>query len=200
MNDVRHFLGSLPYKAQVFLVGVAWVLLFQFLGNSSFGYAATPSLFRWVTSIYETVPDDSLGYIVPPLILTLLYLRRDQLIPLEKRPWAPALILLALAILLHLAGYLIQQARLSLLAFGLGIYSITGLYWGAAWMRATVFPFALLAFTVPVTAYTDPLTFPLRLASTKVATGRNLQRTSKPESHPGRDHRIPCPAGRNARI
>jgi len=170
MNDVRQMIASLPYKVQVLLVGVVWVLLFHFLGNSTFGYAATPSLFSWVYANYEANPDDSLGYLIPPLILALLFMRRDELIPLEKRPWTPALVLLAAAVVVHMAGYLVQQARLSLLGFGLGVYALTGLFWGPKWLRATAFPFALLIFTVPLTAYTDPLTFPLRLLSTQVAT------------------------------
>jgi exosortase len=171
MNDVRQFVASLPYKGQLLLVAAVWVVLFHFLGNSSFGYADTASLFSWVVAIYEANPDDSLGYLIPPLIAVLLFLRRDELIPLEKRPWPPALILLSLAVALHLFGYLIQQVRVSLLAFGLGIYALTGLFWGPKWLKATFFPFALLIFTVPLTAYTDSLTFHLRLLSTQLATG-----------------------------
>lgn len=164
-------LSSLPYKAHFLVAGLAWVLLFQFLGNSTFGYAATPSLFAWVVAVYENNPDDALGYLVPPLILALLYLRRDELIPLEKRAWPPALMLLAAAVVLHVTGYLVQQARLSLIAFGLGLYALTGLFWGPKWLKAVFFPFALLIFTVPLTAYSDSLTFPLRLFSTQLATG-----------------------------
>jgi exosortase len=171
MNDVRQFIESLPYKAQLLVVAAVWLVLFHFLGNSSFGYADTPSLFAWLVANYEANPDDSLGYLIPPLIAVLLFMRRDELIPLEKRPWPPALILLSLAVVLHLFGYLIQQARVSLLAFGLGIYALTGLFWGPKWLKATFFPFALLIFTVPLTAYTDSLTFHLRLLSTQLATG-----------------------------
>lgn len=171
MNDALRMVSNLPYKGRLLLVGAAWVALFQFLGNSTFGYADTRSLFSWVQAVYSANPDDSLGYLIPPLILFLLYLRRDELIALEKRPWAPALGLLAIALALHGAGYLVQQARFSLIAFGVGVYALTGLLWGPQWLKATVFPFALLAFTVPITAYTDSLTFPLRLLSTKLAVG-----------------------------
>lgn len=171
MNDLRQFLASFPHKGPLLVVVAVWIALFQVLGNSSFGYAATPSLFSWVSAVYESNPDDSLGYLIPPLILALLFLRRDQIMPLEKRPWGPALVLLAAAVVIHLAGYLIQQVRISIVAFGLGLYALTGLYWGPRWLRAAAFPFALLVFTVPVTAYTDGLTFPLRLLSTQLATG-----------------------------
>jgi exosortase len=171
MSEVRQFVESLPSKLQFLLVAIAWVVLFQFLGNSSFGYASTPSLFSWLVAVYESNPDDSLGYIIPPLILALLYAKRDHLVPLEKAPWGPALIVLILALLLHLVGYLVQQVRVSLLAFGLGLWALTGLFWGVRWMRATAFPFGLMVFAVPLTAYTDSMTFHLRLLSTSLAAG-----------------------------
>ena len=171
MNELRQTLAKLPNKTHFGLLLLAWVMLFHFLGNSSFGYASTPSLFSWVGAVYDSNPDDSLGYLVSPLILALLYFRQDQWGPLEKQPWVPALGLLALAVALHAAGYLIQQARVSLVAFGLGVYALTGMLWGRRWMMAVAFPFSLMVFSVPLTAYTDPLTFPLRLVSTQMATG-----------------------------
>ena len=132
MSEARQFLASLPSKPQFVLVAIAWIVLFQFLGNSSFGYASTPSLFSWLVAVYESNPDDSLGYMIPPLIVALLYAKRDHLVPLEKAPWGPALLLLALAVLLHVVGYLIQQVRVSLLAFGLGIWALTGFVLGLA--------------------------------------------------------------------
>jgi len=159
MSEVRQFIASLPNKPQFLLVTTAWIVLFQYLGNSSFGYASTPSLFAWLIAVYESNPDDSLGYMVPPLILALLYSRRDQLIPLEKSSWWPALILLAMALVLHVGGYLVQQVRVSLVAFGLGLWVLSGLFWGLQWMRATIFPFGLMVFAVPLTAYTDSMTF-----------------------------------------
>lgn len=171
MSEARQFVASLPSKPQFLLVAIAWVALFQFLGNSSFGYASTPSLFSWLVAVYESNPDDSLGYMIPPLIVALLYSKREQLVPLEKSPWGPALILLFLALLLHVVGYLVQQVRVSLLAFALGIWALTGLFWGLRWMRATAFPFGLMFFAVPLTAYTDSMTFHLRLLSTSLAAG-----------------------------
>lgn len=171
MSEARQFIASLPNKPQFVLVAAAWVVLFQFLGNSSFGYASTPSLFSWLVAVYESNPDDSLGYMIPPLILALLYSKRDRLVPLEKACWGPALILLCFALVLHVFGYLVQQVRVSLLAFGLGFWALTGLFWGLRWMRATAFPFGLMVFAIPLTAYTDSMTFHLRLLSTSLAAG-----------------------------
>lgn len=171
MNDLRQFLGTLPHKGLLGALLVAWVALFHLLGNSSFGYIDTPSLFVWLQALYDANPDDALGYVVLPLVVVLIYRQRDDFMPLAKRPWGPALVLLGLALVLHFAGFLIQQARVSLVAFCLGLFALTGLMWGPAWMRKSAYPFALLAFVVPITAYTDGLTFHLRLLVTKIAAG-----------------------------
>lgn len=171
MNDLRQFLGTLPHKGLLGLLLLAWVALFHLLGNSSFGYIDTPSLFVWLGALYDANPDDALGYVVLPLVAVLIYRQRDDFMPLEKRPWGPALALLAVALLLHFVGFLIQQARVSLVGFCLGLYALTGLLWGREWLRKSAYPFALLVFMVPLTAYTDGLTFHLRLLVTKIAAG-----------------------------
>jgi len=87
---------------------------------------------------------------------------------LPKRVCWPALGLLIFALLLHVAGYVIQQARVSFLAFAFGLYALTGLVWGGRWLYATLFPFSMLIFAMPLGADIDRLTFPLRLLSTKI--------------------------------
>lgn len=171
MSELRQFLGTLPHKGVLGALLLAWVALFHLLGNSSFGYIDTPSMFVWLGALYDANPDDALGYVVLPLIAALIYRQRDEFMPLAKQPWAPALGLLVLAVLLHFVGFLIQQARVSLVGFCLGLYGLTGLFWGREWMRKSAYPFALLVFAVPITAYTDGLTFHLRLLVTKIAAG-----------------------------
>lgn len=171
MSELRQFLGTLPHKGIFGVLLLAWVTLFHLLGNSSFGYIDTPSIFVWLGALYEANPDDALGYVVLPLIAALIYRQRDAFMPLTKQPWAPALGFLVLAVVLHFVGFLVQQARLSLVGFCLGLYGLTGLLWGREWMRKSAYPFALLVFAVPITAYTDGLTFHLRLLVTKIAAG-----------------------------
>jgi len=171
MSELRQFLGTLPHKGVFGVLLLAWVALFHLLGNSSFGYIDTPSIFVWLGALYEANPDDALGYVVLPLIAALIYRQRDEFMPLTKQPWAPALGFLVLAVVLHFVGFLVQQARVSLVGFCLGLYGLTGLLWGREWMRKSAYPFALLVFAVPITAYTDGLTFHLRLLVTKIAAG-----------------------------
>ncbi len=175
----------LPNKAVFFVLLAAWLALFQFLGNATFGYIDTASLLRWMVRAYwnPTEPadhgfsigyflngfsDDGHGFLIPVVVLVLLWWKREKLLLLANRLWWPGLILLAGALLLHLAGYLVQQPRVSIVALFGGIYALTGLVWGPDWLRATFFPFILFAFCVPITSIGEPITFPLRNFVTKM--------------------------------
>lgn len=173
-NELRQLWASLPNKAPFAVVAAAWVALFHFLGNSVLGYVDTPSVFAWLDALHanaeRTDSDDAFGRYVPWLVLVLLGVRRHELLAAPKRPWAPGLALLALAVVLHAAGFLVQQTRVSIVAFLLGLYAIMGIAWGPGWLRAVFFPYFLLGFAIPVSAYLDGLTFRLRLLSTLVST------------------------------
>ena len=94
--------------------------------------------------------------------------KRKELLAVQMRVWLPGFLLLAAALLLHLAGYLIQQQRVSIVALFLGIYGLMGLAWGPAWLRACFFPFFLLVFCIPIATIAEPVTFPLRLLVSKI--------------------------------
>ena len=158
----------LPNKGLFFLLLVAWLALFQFLGNSTLGYITTPSLLQWMYLAYQfksdaTGTDDSHGMFVPFIVLGLLWWKRKQLLALELRLWAPGLLLVGLGLGLHLVGYMGQQPRISILALFTGIYGLTGLVWGRQWLRDSFFPFFLFAFCIPLGWSAVSITFPLRL-------------------------------------
>lgn len=162
---------ALPDKPLFFGLAVLWVLLFHFLGNSTFGYIDTASLFRWMAYCYRNAKDDELGWIIPFVVLVLFWCKRRELLALPARRWGPAAALVAFALLLHLAGYILQQTRISILAFFLGLYGFIGLVWGPAWLKGTLFPMFLFVFCVPLNTVADVITFPLRLVVTKIAVG-----------------------------
>ncbi len=167
--SLRQFGESIPHKALFLVLSLAWISLFHYLGNSNLGYAGlTSSLFNWLRIVYSSNPDEVLGPYMPLLIIALIWWKRKELSALEKRVWWPALAGFALAVLLHIAGYTIQQARLSIVAFVIGLYSLTGLLWGHRWMRATFFPIFLLGFAVPLTTDMEGLTLPLRQLATTI--------------------------------
>jgi len=170
-SDVAAAWRALPDKGLFLGLLAAWLALFHFLGNSTLGYTKTNSLFGWLGYAYWATPDDAHGFIIPVVVLALFWWKRDQLMALPKRHWWPALALLIFALLLHVGGFMIQQVRVSIVAFFLGLYALMGWVWGPGWLRASFFPFFLFAFCIPMSAVGDKITVPLRLFATTITSG-----------------------------
>ena len=129
LEDLAAFWRSLPDKPLFFSLVAVWIAFFQFLGNSTFGYTDTASLFAWLNYAYDNSSDDAHGRLVPLVVLALLWFKRQELVAVPKSPWWPALGLVIAGLLLHVTGYVVQQTRLSVIAFFLGLYGLTGLVW-----------------------------------------------------------------------
>lgn len=170
VEELRLLWAQVPdRKMFVWLLG-AWLLLFHFLGNSTLGYVHSPSLLNWMYDAYtkdSPMADDSHGVLIPLVVLALLWWKREELSAISVRPWWPGLLLAAAALALHVVGYAVQQPRVSIVALLGGVYALTGLVWGPAFLRASFFPFFLFAFMVPLGSLTEPITFPLRLLVTQ---------------------------------
>jgi exosortase len=163
----------LPNKGLFLILLAAWLALFQFLGNATLGYIKSPSLLKWMASVYGASTDagssdDSQGMLIPFVVLALFWWKRKRLLALPLNIWWPGLFLLGLALGLHLAGYMGQQPRISIVALFAGIFSLMGLAWGPKWLREGFFPFFLFVFCVPIGYFAVPLTFPLRLLVCRV--------------------------------
>jgi exosortase len=156
----------LPNKGFFFLLLATWLTLFQFFGNSVFGYIHSPSLLEWMFNAYNSggvSSDDALGNLIPFLVIGLFWWKRKELLQLPLRIWPSALMLVGLGLALHILGCVIQEPRVSILALFIGIYGLMGLAWGPAWLRKSLFPFFLFIFSVPVSTVVEPITFPLRI-------------------------------------
>ncbi|MBL9137926.1 MAG: exosortase/archaeosortase family protein [Verrucomicrobiales bacterium] len=161
---------SLPFKAPLLTLGTAWIALFVFLGNSTFGYIDSPSLFGWLAYAYSLSQDDELGKYVPFIVAVLCWRNKDELLACPKAPWAGGIALVGFALLLHLLGFLVQQTRLSVVGFYVGIYGLIGTIWGWRMLKAIFFPFFLFAFCVPLGTLAETITFPLRVVATNITT------------------------------
>jgi exosortase len=171
--------NRLPNKGFFLILLAGWCALFQWLGNSVFGYLDTHSLFYmlWKDYTVETdAADDSHGILIPFVVLALFWWKRGQLLAQPLRIWWPGTLLLALGLLLHFVGYAVQQPRISVIALFTGIYGLMGMAWGPAWLRTCFFPFFLFAFCVPLGTLAEPVTFPLRLMVSKLVAfiGQNI--------------------------
>ena len=156
----------LPNKSFFFGLLAAWVVLFQFWGNSILGYVHTPSLFEWLYDLYNVGGEDndsSYGNLIPFLVIGIFWWKRKELLSLPLNLWLPGLWVLAGALLLHILSYLVQQPFVSVMAMFTGIYALMGLAWGRAWLRHSSYPFFLFIFSVPLAANLNFILFPLRL-------------------------------------
>jgi exosortase len=163
---------DVPNKALFLGLLTAWLALFHFLGNPTFGYIKTGSLLLWLDHVYgQTNSEDAHGALIPLVVLVLFWWKRRELLALPARPWGPGLVLLAAATLLHVTGYLLQQPRVSAVALFGGMYALIGVVWGPAWLRASWFPMVLFAFSVPVGSLIQGMSFPLRVFVTRLAVG-----------------------------
>ena len=166
--ELRAFGGTIPHKALFAVLLAAWAALFHYYGNPTLGYVASRSMFTWLQVAYANSSDDNLGMYMPLIVAALIWWKRAELSVVTKQVWWLPLTLFVFALLLHVVGYTVQQTRLSVIAFFLGLYAITGLLWGRAWMKATFFPYFLFAFMLPLTNDMEGLTLPLRRMATKI--------------------------------
>lgn len=157
----------LPNKEFFFLLLGAWLALFQFLGNSTFGFLDTPSLLKWMYLIgnaksAEGEVDDNQMIIAPLIVIGLFWWKRKELLRQPMQTWWPGMILVALGLLMHIVGYRVQQPRISIVALFTGIYGLIGMAWGPKFLRASLFPFFLFMFCVPFGTLAEFITVPSR--------------------------------------
>jgi exosortase len=157
----------LPNKGFFFVLLVAWLALFAFLGNSTFGYMDTPSLLKWMYMLgsaksAEGETDDNQMLIAPLLVIGLFWWKRKELLSQPMVMAWQGLLLVALGLLFHIVGYRVQQPRISIIGMFTGIYGLMGLAWGPKFLRASVFPFFLFIFCVPFGTLSEFITVPLR--------------------------------------
>lgn len=173
----------MPQRWELLGLMAAWTAVFHVWGTSTLGYVNTPSLFGWWFWVYSRGadrPDGSIDFsrllnhdeayawFIPLVVVFLIWNRRDQVLALTRKGSWAGLAILGLGGLVHILGYMVQQSRISVLGYCLGLYGLTGVVWGAGWLRLTAFPFALFVFCVPIGTAGEALTVPLRLLATKV--------------------------------
>ena len=164
----------LPNKAFFFTLLIAWLALFQFWGNSTFGYIKSASLFQWMYNVYSgwaptPEEEDRQGLWLPFVVLALLWWKRRELLALSLKMWLPALLIVGFGLAVHIIGYAVQEPRISIVALFTGIYGLMGLAWGRQWLQKSLFPFFLFIFCVPFGTLSQPITFPLRLFVSQLA-------------------------------
>lgn len=171
LEEFRQCWHRMPMKGLFFSLLALWFALFHWLGNSTFGYTDTPSLFGWLNWVYNISPDEAHGKWMPFVVLALFWWKRHTLMEVPKQVWWPALGLIVFGLVLHILGYLIQQTRLSFLGFLAGVYGLMGLTWGYSWLKASFFPFFIFLFSMPLGTLAESITVPMRHIVTMLSVG-----------------------------
>jgi len=171
-QELQFYWTKLPGRTIYLGLLAAWCLLFQFFGWTSAIAGRTDSLFNWMWEKWSDPANDaSHGKLIPIVVLGLLWLRRRRLVDSVAGVWWPGLVALAFALGLHVVGYVVQQPRLSMVAFFSGAWILVGLVWGRKTLMVSFFPFFIFAFCVPMGGtFAQGLTLPLRLIAAKGAT------------------------------
>ncbi len=169
--EFRFYWAQLPDRVVFLGLLAAWCLLFQFFGWTSAVVGNNSSLFSWMWDKWtDPANDASHGKLIPIVVIGLLWLRRKRLAEAVTGVWWPALIGLAFSLLLHVAGFMVQQPRISMIALFSGAWILTGLMWGPKVLKEAFFPFVIFAFCMPMGGtFAQGLTLPLRLLAAKGA-------------------------------
>src|ERR1035437_9979613 len=133
-QTARNQFAFRPTVAAALLCILAGAIVYQFLGNASQGYIHTRSLFYWWSSQwFESAAETQHGPLILLAAVWLFWrnLRRQANFPAELPDQANgrALAVLLAGLALHLAGYAMQQARVSivsLLLFSWGVLVLAG--------------------------------------------------------------------------
>ncbi len=163
---------QLPNRGFFLLLAVLWFPIFDILGISTFHVMGTTSLFYAMFNDY-TAPsvDDGHCILIPFVVMVLVWWKRRELAAQPTGLWWPGMGIVAAGLLMHLAGFVAQQPRLSMLGLLTGFYGLMGVAWGPHWLKAILFPYFLLGFCIPVGEWAVPISLPLRiLVATIVAT------------------------------
>src|SRR5579872_3803357 len=95
-------------------------------------------------------PALSYGMLIPPLVVYVAWLRRDQVLAFAAIPDRRGVFLTAFACVLFLLGKLGAEFFLMRISFVVLLAGLTWTFWGNRRLETLAFPFVLLATMVPL--------------------------------------------------
>jgi len=152
---------------------VAGLLVFQFFGNGTFGYINSVSLFYWWGYQWSDPASESEhGWLILGLSCWLFWRNvkagsREQGAGGKSYGWVPLGAMVG-GLLIHLLGYVLTQARVSLVGLLFFTWGLLALAGGRRWDRAAAFPVAFMVFAIPLSML-DTVGFYLRLGVIETA-------------------------------
>ena len=174
----RWRLGALaaPELVQIGLISVIiglMFMLFHMLGNTV-ANVGSRSAFQWMFARWKDTisfgADYSHGYFIPFVSLGVLWYKRKEIFSVGVHTDSRGLAVVIFALILHWLGAKMQQTHFSLVSLVLLIWGIPFYLFGWELAKKLVFPCSYLIFCIPLN-FMDIMAFPLRMFSTKLATG-----------------------------
>lgn len=148
-------------------------MMFHMLGNTVTNVNSR-SAFIWMFARWQDTvsfgADYSHGYFIPFVSLGVIWYRRKEIFSVDMGIDWRGLAVVAGALFMHWLGAKMQQTRISLMSLILLMWGIPFYLFGWQLAKKLIFPCSYLIFCIPLN-FMDVIAFPLRLFSTKVATG-----------------------------
>ncbi len=142
--------------------------LFHLHGNSQEIATCRRSLFLWLRSRWTD--DYSYCMVLPLASLAAVWMRRREIAAAPRRADGRGTFVVAAALLLHWAGVLAQQPRVSAVGFIVLLWGLFFLIYGYGLARWLLFPCGYLFLAIPLN-FIDSMTAPLRMFATAVSAG-----------------------------
>lgn len=158
-------LRKLP-RPQPILAG----LVVAFVGMLLYAYRE-PIKWYWLDRWGNPNGYYSYAYLVPPLALVMIWMRREKLLQLRAQPslWLGVPLFL-IAGGMHLVGHWGLSSWVSSMAFPLFLISFSLILWGKQITKVLLYPFLFLYLMIPMpSAVFDEVTNPIKVWSTEVA-------------------------------
>jgi len=134
--------------------------------------ACYASTFRGMVHQWWTDADMGHGFLVPPVVLWIVWRERSRLRSLTLVPSAWGFVVLAAGATMHVAGELGAGVFASSVAFLLSLAGVILCLGGFGLLRALAFPLSLTLFMLPKLAIVyNQATLPLQLLASKMAAG-----------------------------
>ena len=150
-------------------VALGFIALYGIQGNAQETQREGHSAIAWMVHRWNGGGGNlSHGYLIPLVSAWAIWRRRRELITAPKTAYPPALALIIMALLVHLAGYRTQLTRLSILSMVFLSWAIPLYVYGKGVARLLVFPCSYLLFCIPL-SFLNTITVPLRLLASQVA-------------------------------
>lgn len=129
-----------------------------------------PVLYRLVLQWYND-PDYSHGFLVPFLSAYLIWMRRDRLHQVPRRPSSWGMVIVAVSLALLFLGSLGAELFLTRVSMIGTICGLVVYFAGWALLRGLAFPIAFLLFAIPIPVIIyNQIVFPLQFIASRFAT------------------------------